>query len=232
MLLAFPLRDDSPKLKPASVTYGIAFACLLVFVWELGLGRRVADADLVYGMVPAVLFGFAGLPARVHSIPPAATLISSIFLHASWLHLAGNMLYLWLFGRGVEAALGPVRYLILFLVCGVAAGLIQALIDPASRIPMVGASGAIAGVLGSYFVLFPRARITLLIWVFFIVRIIGVPAVYLLALWLLFQIVSAALVPGGTPGVAFGAHVGGFAVGAALMALFRPGAFRPRRPQR
>lgn len=229
MLFAFPLRDDSPKRKPATVTYGIAFACLLVFVWQLGLGRRVIDADLVYGMVPAVLFGFADLPVRVRAIPPALTLVSSLFLHASWLHLAGNMLYLWLFGRGMEAALGPVRFLVFYIVCGIAAGLTQALIDPASKIPMVGASGAIAGLLGGYFVLFPRARITLVIWVVFVVQLVAVPAAALLALWLLFQIVSTALTPAGTPGVAFGAHVGGFVAGAAMMVLFKPRSFRTKR---
>ncbi len=183
-------------------------------------------------MVPAVVFGNAELPASLHVVPPAATLITSMFLHGSWLHLLGNMLYLWIFGKGVETALGAPRFLAFYLLCGIAAGLTQALIDPAADVPMIGASGAIAGTLGAYLVLHPRANVHVFVWILIFVRIITLPAVILLGIWFALQLLSALSMDPGEPGVAFWAHVGGFVAGMVLvLAMRRPGVvlMQPRR---
>jgi membrane associated rhomboid family serine protease len=142
-------------------------------------------------------------------------------LHGGWLHIGGNMLYLWIFGKGVESALGPARYVVLYLICGVIAALTQAFVDPTSEVPMIGASGAIAGVLGSYLILYPRSNVVVFIWIIIIVRLVTVPAVILLGLWFLLQLVSAASASTGEPGVAVWAHVGGFIAGMALVMVLR-----------
>src|SRR5215468_5080371 len=165
-MLALPLYDDSPKTRRPLVTGALIAACSVVFLWQLGLDDNASEnASFSYGMVPAVLFGYAELPARLRAVPAAATLITSMFLHGGLLHLLGNMLYLWIFGKGVESALGPVRFLTLYLLCGVAAGLTQALTDPAAEVPMIGASGAIAGILGAYLILQPRSNVVVLLWI-------------------------------------------------------------------
>jgi membrane associated rhomboid family serine protease len=222
-MLTLPLYDDSPHPRVPIVVYGLIAACVLVFVWQLGLSARGGhDAIFAYGMTPAVLLGNAHLPAGLHALPPWATLLTHMFLHGGWLHLAGNILYLWLFGRGVEAALGSVRCLGFYLICGVAAALVQAAVDPGAKLPMVGASGAIAGILGAYLVLYPRGNVTVLFWLFIFVRLISVPAVIMLGLWFLLQLFDALSAAPGEPGIAFWAHVGGFVVGAALTLLLRP----------
>ncbi|HEX5327068.1 MAG TPA: rhomboid family intramembrane serine protease [Acetobacteraceae bacterium] len=226
-MLALPLYDDTPRRRPALTTYGLIGGCVAVFLWQESLGPRAAAyADYAFGMIPAVLFGHAELPHPLQQIPPWASLITSMFLHGGWLHLIGNMIYLWLFGRGVEAALGSLRYLGFYLLCGVAAALTQAGMNPQGTVPMIGASGAIAGTLGAYLLLYPHARVMVLIWVIIIVRLIAVPAVVLLGLWFLLQLLSAVTTTSGAPGVAFWAHVGGFVIGMLLLFLFR----RPQFP--
>jgi membrane associated rhomboid family serine protease len=221
-MLFLPLYDDNPRLRLPVATYALIAACVGVFLWQLGLGPRAERAaSFAYGMVPAVLFGEAELPTQLQRIPSWATLITSMFLHGSWLHLLGNMLYLWLFGRGVESALGPVRFLVFYLLCGIAAALTQGLIDPSSEVPMIGASGAIAGTLGAYLVLYPRGNVVVFVWVLIFVRLIAVPAVILLGLWFLGQLLSALATRGAEPGVAFWAHIGGFVVGLLTVAFFR-----------
>jgi membrane associated rhomboid family serine protease len=221
-LLALPLYDDSPRTRPPVITGGLIAVCSAVFLWQLGLGESAADdASFSYGMVPAVLFGYAELPARLQAVPPPATLITSMFLHGGWAHLLGNMLYLWIFGKGVETALGPLRFLIFYLLCGAAAALTQALVDPTAEVPMIGASGAIAGALGAYLVLYPRGNVVVLLWILFFVRLISLPAVILLGIWFALQLLSAVAMEPGEPGVAFWAHVGGFLVGMALVLVFR-----------
>lgn len=222
MLLTLPLYDDTPRRSPAVVTYGLVAACTIVFLWQLDLGPRAADdVATAYGMVPAVLFGYADLPARLHRVPAWATIFTSMFLHGGWLHLLGNMLYLWLFGRGVEGAIGSFRYLVFYLLCGVAAGLTQAIMDPSSEVPMIGASGAIAGTLGAYLLLYPRANVVVFVWLIIFVRLISVPAVILLGFWFLMQLLNALSVQSGEPGVAFWAHIGGFVLGMVLILFFR-----------
>jgi membrane associated rhomboid family serine protease len=223
MFLAVPLYDDNPSRSIPFVTYALITACIIVFVWQIGLAPQAAHrAVLDYGMVPAVLFGHAGSARHLHPLPAWATLFTSMFLHGGWLHLIGNMIYLWIFGKGVESAVGPARFLLLYLVCGAAAGLTQGAIDPTSTIPMVGASGAIAGALGAYLLLHPRGNVVVFVWLFVFVRFITVPALILLGLWFLLQLMNA-LSPGDA-GVAFWAHVGGFIVGMLLVPfLRRPG---------
>jgi len=221
-MLILPISDDTPRRRPAVVTYGLVGACVVVFLWQIGQGEQAQRAiAYAYGMVPAVLFGAASLPHQLQLVPPWATLVTSMFLHGGWLHLLGNMIYLWLFGRGVESAFGPLRYLVFYLLCGIAAGLTQGLIDPASRLPMVGASGAIAGTLGAYLVLYPRGNVVVFFWILIFVRLITVPAVILLGLWFLMQLVSGLSATPGEGGVAFWAHVGGFVLGILLAPLFR-----------
>ena len=234
-MLALPLYDDSATARPPVITSGLIAACSIVFLWQIGLGGYASSAaSLRYGMVPAVLFGYAELPTSLHAVPPAATLVTSMFLHGGLLHLLGNMLYLWIFGKGVETALGSFRFLIFYLLCGVAAGLTQALTDPMAEVPMIGASGAIAGTLGAYLVLRPRGNVAVLIWIIIFVRVITLPAVILLGIWFGLQLLSALSMEPGEPGVAFWAHVGGFLVGMVLVLLFRrPGVavMQPRRTQ-
>ena len=221
-MIFLPLYDDNPRTTVPVVTSALIAACVVVFLWQQSLGPRgEAAADLAYGMVPAVLFGAAELPRRLQHVPPVLTLVTSMFLHGGWLHLIGNMLYLWIFGKGVERALGGPRYLVFYLLCGVAAALTQGLTDPGAEVPMIGASGAIAGTLGAYLVLYPRGNIVVFVWILIFVRLVAVPAVILLGLWFLGQVLSALSTDASEPGVAFWAHVGGFIVGLLLVPVFR-----------
>ncbi|HUN49054.1 MAG TPA: rhomboid family intramembrane serine protease [Stellaceae bacterium] len=221
-MFLLPLYDDAPKRALPVVTYGLIGACTAVFLWQIGLPPRAQHAAaLSYGMIPAVLFGHEHLPARLARVPAWLTVFTSMFRHGGWLHLLGNMLYLWLFGRGVEGALGPIRLLVFYFLSGAAAALTQAFISPTAEVPLIGASGAIAGVLGAYLVLFPRGNVVVFFWIFVFVRLITVPAVILLGLWFLMQLLSAVAADPGEPGVAFWAHVGGFLLGMLLVPVFR-----------
>jgi membrane associated rhomboid family serine protease len=219
-----PLRDANPTRRTPLVTIGLMVACFVVFGWELGLlaGDDMARLDAfvtTWGLVPADLVG--AWSTGVELTMEAATLITSQFLHAGWLHLLGNMLYLWIFGNNIEDRFGRIRFLLFYLAGGIAAGLTQLAIDPTSEVPMVGASGAIAATLGAYLVLFPRARITSLVFLGFFYQLIDVPAIIVLAFWIILQLIDglASLgVTGVGGGVAFFAHIGGFAFGV-LVAL-------------
>jgi len=220
-MLAVPLYDDTPARRTPTVTYGIIGLCLAVFLWQQSLPPGEEQAvEYGLGMLPAVLFGYAELPPWLAFVPPYATIITSMFLHGGWMHVLGNMLYLWIFGKGVENALGPWRFAVLYLLAGIAAALTQGLMSPSSEVPMIGASGAIAGTLGAYLLLYPRGNVVVFFWVLIFVRLMQVPAVILLGLWFLLQLVSAA--GSGEPGVAFWAHIGGFIAGMLLVLLLRP----------
>jgi len=215
----FPISDDNPRLKTPVVTWSLIGACVLVFLWQLSLGDGQEQAILQLGMIPARLFGQAKLSHA--TVPAWATLFTSMFMHGGFLHLALNMLFLWVFGDNVEDSMGHVRYLVFYLVCGVAAAMTQALINPDSTVPMIGASGAISGVLGAYLLLHPFATVRVLIFVFLFVTVVHVPAMFVLGLWFLTQLASATLSSSGGPGVAFWAHIGGFVAGMALVTLFK-----------
>jgi membrane associated rhomboid family serine protease len=180
-----------------------------------------ADAFMLqYGLVPAEFTSGQDLPPAI-TLPIWLTLITSMFLHGSLLHVLGNMLYLWVFGDNVEGAMGRGRFIAFYLLCGIAAGLAQLALDPHSTIPQIGASGAIAGVLGAYFMLFPTSRILTVIPVFFFIRLVSIPAVVVLGIWILLQVVNSVTSLGVGSGVAWFAHIGGFAAGMALIVLFR-----------
>ena len=220
MLFFLPLYDDNPTARIPYVTYALIALCVVVFLCQLGW-----DADTVaatFGMIPAVLFGSAQLAPDVATVPPWVTIFTSMFLHGGWLHLGGNMLFLWIFGNNIEDVLGHARYLLLYLASGVAAALSQALPDTASVVPMIGASGAIAGVLGAYLLLYPYAKVHVLIWIVIFVRIIAVPAWIMLGLWFGLQLLDGLLSSPDDAGVAFWAHVGGFVSGMALLLVSRP----------
>ena len=198
-----PLRDVIPSRSTPVVTMALLAVNVVVFLYQWSLGERAGTAFVFeWGVIPA---DFTIL-----------TMFSSMFLHGGFLHAGGNMLYLWIFGDNVEDRLGKGRFLFFYLLCGAAAAIGQILINPDSRIPMVGASGAVAGVMGAYFVMYPQSRIVTLV-PFFLFQIIEVPAVFFLGIWFLMQFLSGvgsiAQVEAGTGGVAFWAHVAGFAVG-------------------
>ncbi len=223
----FPISDSNPRLRTPVITWVMIGACVAVFLYQLGLPSMQAQQAFIYsyGMIPASLFGYVTLPSELERIPAEATVISSMFLHGGLLHLGGNMLYLWIFGDNVEDAMGPVSFILFYLVCGVIAALTQAFLSPESQIPMVGASGAISGVLGAYLFLFPTARVNVLIF-FGVITVLPVPAMVVLGFWFMIQLFSGLMTPPGEPGVAFWAHIGGFVAGVALYRVF--GA-RPRR---
>jgi membrane associated rhomboid family serine protease len=208
------------------VTYALIGLCVAIFFAEVAAGK---DGDLTlysFGFVPAVFFNQASLPSNLAIIPPVATLITHMFLHGNVLHLAGNLLYLWVFGNNVEEALGRVRFLIFYLVCGIAAAMTMGLMEPASEIPMVGASGAISGVLAAYLMLFPRARILVVIPLGFILYPAKLSAFWVLGAWFLLQLVAALFTNPGEPGIAWWAHFSGFICGLALVWLLH----RPEHP--
>ena len=197
-------------------------ACVLVFFWQLSLGPRDAQvAVYALGVIPAVLFEGARLPPELVMVPPAATVLTSMFLHGGWMHLIGNMLYLWIFGDNVEDSMGHGRFVVFYLLCGVAAVLAQSLPDTRSQVPMIGASGAISGVLGAYVLLYPHARVLVLIPLGFFSQILYLRASIVLGVWFAFQLFNSLATPPGGGGVAFGAHIGGFVAGLALIPLFK-----------
>jgi membrane associated rhomboid family serine protease len=216
-----PLRDDNPSARPPIVTIAIIVICVLVWLWQFSLGSEGGErAIYALGVIPASLFGNIELPAGIALIPPSLTTITSMFMHGGWMHLIGNMLYLWIFGDNVEDSMGHGRYVIFYVLCGLAAVFAQALPDPNSRIPMVGASGAISGVLGAYVLLYPHARVLVVIPLGFIMQTMHLPAGIVLVLWFVLQLLSS-MVASGQGGVAFGAHIGGFVAGLVLIGLFK-----------
>jgi membrane associated rhomboid family serine protease len=230
----FPIRDDNPHFLAPVVTYGLIAANALTWVGVQGLGSDpfLARSVCELGLIPGELLG--RLPAGLEvPLGPQATCVlggaahwytplSSMFLHGGWLHLIGNMWFLWIFGNNVEDSMGHARFLVFYLLCGLAAAALQVLSRPDSPIPMVGASGAIGGVMGAYVVLYPRVRVHLLVVFGFYVGRIVVPAVFMLGYWFLLQLVGGAVSLGSEGGgVAFWAHVGGFLAGALLVIPFR-----------
>ena len=212
-----PLRDVIPSRTTPGVTIAIIALNALVFAYEFSLGSEVNEFIIGYGLIPAA-FSWA-------------TLVTSMFLHGGFFHFAGNMLYLWIFGDNVEDRMGHGRFVAFYLLCGTAAALAQTIMSPDSVVPMVGASGAIAGVMGAYFVMYPHSRIVTLVPIFLFIQLIEIPAIFFLGIWFLMQFLSgvgsiataASRQPAG--GVAFWAHVAGFVAGVGGVFLFR----RPER---
>jgi membrane associated rhomboid family serine protease len=217
----FPLHDDNPTRIVPVVTVTIIVTCVLVFIWQISLGQQFERAIYSFGAIPSVVFGIKAFPAELEIVPPWTTVLTSMFMHGGWMHLIGNMLYFWIFGNNVEDAMGHVRFVIFYMLCGMAAFLAQSLPAPQSVIPMVGASGAISGVLGAYLLLYPHARVLVAIPLGFFIYTTRLAAGWVLAFWFVLQIISSALTGAGEGGVAFGAHIGGFVAGMVLIPLFK-----------
>jgi membrane associated rhomboid family serine protease len=230
-----PLHDDNPSASKPVVTALVLVACVLVFVWQLSLGARAGRQVIVsLGLIPAVLLGRSELPAELNLVAPPLTMLTSMFMHGGWLHLIGNMLFLWVFADNVEDSMGHGRFIAFYLLCGIAAALAQALPQPESTIPMVGASGAVSGVLGAYLLLYPHARVLTVIPLGIWFPVLRIPAGVLLTLWFGLQLFSNWLIQesGRGGGVAFRAHIGGFVAGMLLIPFMKHARVRLWAPPR
>jgi membrane associated rhomboid family serine protease len=215
-----PLHDDNPTEQTPVVTIAFIVTCIFVFLYQASLPDKLGELLVFqYGAIPAVVFGEADLPTHVSGIPAYATLLTSMFLHGGWMHLFGNMLYLWVFGNNIEDVMGHAKYVVFYVTCGILAALSHAMTDPSSTIPMVGASGAISGVLGAYVLLFPRAHVLVLMPGLGMTQ---VAAGVVLGMWFVLQLLSGGMSLSSTGGgVAFFAHIGGFVAGMALIGFFK-----------
>ncbi|HTQ13818.1 MAG TPA: rhomboid family intramembrane serine protease [Rhizomicrobium sp.] len=216
-----PISDDNPTRHPAVVNWLLIGACVAVFVWELTLGGQGEAAIRLYGFVPQTLHGDRMPGGALAGWPAWTTIFTSMFLHGGVLHIAGNMLFLWIFGNNVEDAMGHFNYLVFYLVSGVAAAMTMYAMDPGSAIPMVGASGAISGVLAAYVLLYPKAPVTVIVPLGIVFYPMRVSAVFVVGLWFAIQLFSAWMSNPTQPGVAFWAHVGGFGAGLLLTPIFK-----------
>ena len=219
--MLLPLHDTNPlkHIRFQYVTVGIIGVCVAVFFYQLSLGDRSERAFIFgFGAIPAVVFGIKTLPVELTHAPAVLSLVTSMFLHGGFMHLLGNMLFLWVLGDNVEDALGHRRFVVFYLLTGLIAVLAHAGTDTASQIPMIGASGAISGIIGAYLMVHPKARIKTLVGYF----IVSLPAWVVLGFWIGFQFFSTAMATGGAGGgVAWWAHIGGFFAGVILIVPMR-----------
>ena len=215
-----PLQDDNPTQRTPIVTILLIGICIAVFLYQVNLPQAAAELfAFQYGAIPAVVFGHAALSEEAFMVPASFTLVTSMFLHGGWMHLLGNMLYLWIFGNNIEDSMGHMKFIVFYILTGILAALSHAITDPSSQIPMVGASGAISAVLGAYLLLFPRAHVLVLLPAIGMTR---VAAGIVLGMWFITQLISGGMSMGATGGgVAFFAHVGGFIAGMALIGFFK-----------
>ena len=210
-----PLKDDNPTSGKPVVTYFIIGLCILIFLIQINLQTyKTGQLFYSYGLIPSVLMGHNQLPIDLYAVPGLVTIFTSMFMHGGFMHLIGNMLYMWIFADNIEDNLGSAKFLIFYLLAGVGAAMTQVLIDTESQVPMVGASGAIGGVLGAYLINHPNARVLVLIPFGFFSQLIKIRALYVLGFWFILQFISS----GG--GVAYAAHVGGFISGMNLILFF------------
>lgn len=214
-----PLRDDLPTRTTPVVTVGLIAVNVLVFLYEISLGPAAEEFVFAFGAIPSNLV--RGLEGGAPAIGAASSVLTSMFLHGGFMHVAGNMLYLWIFGNNIEDVMGHVRFIFFYLICGVLAAYSHALTDPASHVPMIGASGAVSGVLGAYLLLFPHAKVLTLVPLGFFIQIIHIPAVLVLGIWFLVQTFSGLFSGGQAGGIAWFAHIGGFLAGMALIYPFK-----------
>ena len=230
----FPLRDENPRAHFPYATIVIIILNALVWVVVQGLGSQYALAEslCLYALVPGDLLGNvapgttvslgANLVCQFDGAANPASLVTSMFMHGGWLHIIGNMWFLWVFGDNIEDVMGPVRFITFYVACGLAAAFAQIISDPDSVIPMVGASGAIGGVMGAYALLFPRVRVHTLIFLGFYITTVAIPAIFMLGYWFALQLLQGLPALGSDQGgVAFWAHIGGFVAGVALIHLFK-----------
>ena len=222
----FPLKDDNPTWHKPVMTIALIAANVLVFVYQAAQGPQAQAVVFKFGLIPYELIQGAELTPQL-AFPPSLTVLTSMFLHGGWFHLGGNMLYLWIFGNNVEDVLRPVPFLLFYLMAGVFAALLFVATGPGTQVPLVGASGAVSGVLGAYVVRWPKARIMTLIFLGWFVRIVWIPAVVVLGLWFIMQLFFSlpSIGQASSGGVAYMAHVGGFLFGIAIAFIFK-GRFR------
>ncbi len=212
----FPLKDDNPTKNTPFATILIIVLCVAIFIYQFSL-TEISNNEFIYsyGMKPASLFSNNNLISSI------ITVFSSMFMHGGFFHLAGNMLFLWIYGNNIEDAMGSIKFIFFYFTCGIAAALLQASITPYSNIPMIGASGAVSGVLSAYFLLFPRAKVSTLIILFFFITVIRIPAGILISIWFVTQLFNAYQTDPSSPGVAWYAHIGGFFMGAILIPFLK-----------
>jgi rhomboid family protein len=240
----FPYKDDNPTVITPVVTVGIIVLNVLAWLLVQGAGgsepliRSVCNLGLVPGEVlgtvpPGTAVQLApGWACVVDPEPNYATLVTSMFMHGGWLHLIGNMMFLWVFGNNIEDAMGHVRFVVYYLLCGLAAAGAQMAVDPTSAVPMVGASGAVSGVLGGYLILYPRVRVHVLVPLIFYLTTVTMPAWLMLGYWILLQFLGGLPTLAGVKegGVAYWAHIGGFVAGISLIFVFAKRDYLARRP--
>jgi membrane associated rhomboid family serine protease len=218
-----PLKDRNPRKHFPIITILLIIVNILVFLYELSLGVGLEKFLFHFGVTPDEIR--QALQADIFRPLVFTTLITSLFLHGGWLHLGGNMLYLWIFGDNVEDKLGHFRFFVFYNLCGIAASALHIYLEPASTVPTIGASGAISGILGAYILLFPRARVLTLVPIFIFIQITELPAYIILGFWFVLQFLNVILSLGyantGLGGVAWWAHIGGFITGMLFVFPFR-----------
>ena len=217
-----PLKDDNPtKNKPIVRNYIIGI-CVVVFLFQISNPSfNSGELFYSYGLIPSVFMGIDQLPKDLNTIPPSLTVLTSMFMHGGFMHLFGNILYMWIFADNIEDELGKTKFLIFYILSGVGAALAQVFMDVNSQVPMIGASGAIGGVLGAYLISYPHSKVLVLIPLGFFSQIIKIKALYVLGFWFVLQFINSSLSSGTGGGVAYAAHIGGFISGIILLLIFK-----------
>ena len=219
-----PLKDDNPTSSRPVVTYFLIGICVVIFLMQLGSqSYKTGQLFYSYGLIPSVLMGNDQLPMDLYAVPAYLTIFTSMFMHGGFMHLIGNMLYMWIFADNIEDSLGPKKFIIFYLLSGIGAATAQILMDTHSQVPMVGASGAIGGVLGAYLINHPNARVLVLIPFGFFSQLIKIKALYVLGFWFVLQFINSAMMSSQGGGVAYAAHIGGFVSGVVLILFFNKG---------
>ena len=213
-----PYKDDNPTAIFPFVTIGLIVLNVIIFFLQIISPSDPVKTVFAYGAIPHFLVTFKG----VQPVHPVLTIFTSMFMHGGFLHLAGNMLYLWIFGNNIEDKLGHVRFIIFYLTCGVVAAYSHAITEPSAMIPMVGASGAVSGILGAYLLLFPHARVHTLIFLGFFIQVVRLPALFVIGFWIVIQFINGVVSKGvvNQGGVAWFAHIGGFVFGILIIKIF------------
>ena len=216
-----PLKDDNPISSRPIVTYFLIGLCVVVFLIQLGSqSYKTGQLFYSYGLIPSVLMGKNQLPIDLYVLPAYLTIFSSMFMHGGFMHLIGNMLYMWIFADNIEDNLGPKKFIVFYLLSGIGAAMAQVLADPSSQVPMVGASGAIGGVLGAYIINYPKAKVLVLIPLGFFLFSQKIRALYVLGFWFILQFINSSMMSSQGGGVAYAAHIGGFVSGIILILFF------------
>ena len=222
-----PLKDDNPTSGRPIVNYFLIGSCVLIFLLQLSSqSYQTGHLFYSYGLIPSVLMGHKQLPLDLYVVPGYITIFTSMFMHGGFMHLIGNMLYMWIFADNIEDNLGKTKFIIFYLLSGIGAAMAQVLMDTHSQIPMVGASGAIGGVLGAYLINHPNARVLVLIPFGFFSQLIKIRALYVLGFWFVLQFINSSMMSSEGGGVAYAAHIGGFVTGMILILFFNKKSIR------